>query len=173
MSQADKRDGEDEWWSHRIVGVVWSDWSVGGSRLLVRGKHPAARGRTGKQMGHREKHISVRSDIRRSLYPIRAAQEVQTDWDWWHQTAALQLWINEEKKTGQQNNKTTVSTLFLSNGDEKCPLCSPFQCAALCASVCIAVQDCIQFVARKQREWKWESLSLLYSLYSQCRAMQR
>ena len=43
------------------------------------GKHPAARGRIGKQMGHREKHISVWSDIRRSLHPIRAVQEVQTD----------------------------------------------------------------------------------------------
>lgn len=59
--------------------AVWRERSVGGSRLSVHGKHPAARGRIGKQMGHREKHISVWSDIRRSLHPIRAAQEVQTD----------------------------------------------------------------------------------------------
>lgn len=59
--------------------AVWSEWSVGGSRLCVHGKHPAAHGRIGKQMGHREKHISVWSDIRRSLHPIRAVQEVQTD----------------------------------------------------------------------------------------------
>lgn len=60
---------------------LWGRGSVEGGRNPppVHSKHPAARGRTGKQMGHREKHISVRSDIRRSLHPIRAAQEVLAD----------------------------------------------------------------------------------------------
>lgn len=52
---------------------------MGGARLRVGGKHPAARGRTERQMGRGEKRISVRSDIRRSLHPIRGAQEVASD----------------------------------------------------------------------------------------------
>lgn len=138
----------------RVCKVVWSEWSVGGSRLSVHGKHPAARGRIGKQMGHREKHISVWSDIRRSLHPIRAAQEVQTDWDWWHQTAALQLWINEEKKTGQQNNKTTVSSPFLTHRERKMPSLFSFQRAALCVSrscvCCCARRSTVCVVVRRR-----------------------
>lgn len=127
--------------------AVWSEWSVGGSRLSVHGKDPAAHGRTGKQMGYREKHISVWSDIRRSLHPIRAAQEVQTDWDWWHQTVALQLWINEEKKTGQQNNKTTVSSPFLTHREKNAlsvlvSMCS-IVCDRLCVRCCTSLCACV------------------------------
>lgn len=91
--QTHKGSGEDGWWQCR---AAWED-------PVSMVNTPAARGRIKKQMGHREKRVSVWSDIRRSLHPIRAAQEAQADWDWWHQTAALQLWINEEKK---QNNKS-------------------------------------------------------------------
>ena len=94
----------------------------------------AARGRIGEQMGHREKHISVRSDIRRSLHPIRAVQEVQTDWDWWHQTAALQLGINE-KKRGQENNKATAASPFLTHR-ALVSLC-------MCLFVLAALQACV------------------------------
>lgn len=66
-------------------GVVRScgvDGGVGGSRPSACVSAANTRllvAERGKQMGHREKHISVRSDIRRSLRPIRAAQEVQSD----------------------------------------------------------------------------------------------
>ncbi len=45
----------------RDCEVVWSEWRVGGYRLCVHGKHPAAHGRIGKQMGHRERVCGVTS----------------------------------------------------------------------------------------------------------------
>lgn len=58
---------------------VKSEFSVGVFLLSDYANTMDADGRIQKQMGHIVKHISVWSDTRRSLHPIRAEQEVQPD----------------------------------------------------------------------------------------------
>lgn len=142
--RSDKPDTKEMEWRGTITRggaeatAAWED-----PACRPRGKHPAAGGGTGKQMGHREKRISVWSDIRRSLRPITAAQEVGDGLRLMAPggcLAALNEWGGENGATEQ--HKHSVPAVSHPPGG-KCPLCSSFQCAALCASVSVRALESV------------------------------
>lgn len=122
--------------------VVWSEWSVGGSRLCVHGKHPAAHGRIGKQMGHRERecvewHPEIITSNQSSAGSADRLRLMAPDCC----LTALNKW--GEEKQGNRTTKLQCPFHFSPMGRKMLPLFS-FQCAwvFMCLCVCVCLCCC-------------------------------